>query len=273
MSEAAAKTAYLELDLITPTATHLFTNWSGDLGGGRISIPGMRVRIPTFTGTLEEQPLRVTLKRGVSTFLDALCTGVAAPAIRAQARLIFVGAGPGALPLETYYMGEYRLAKGIRNPDKEQGLIALEFLSAKARLNVPLGFPCQPQYPWTLGDKSCLATVVEETDEIVAIDRLRVTINGVTLTTDGSVQWQRGVVSFEGLSIGIRSWGGYDGSPVPLEFELVRFPPASWLNEIVTFRSGCRKTPTDCADFYNNIERFGGSGIKIPSHHPVLETP
>lgn len=268
-----AKKSYTVVTFIQADTGRIFTNWTGQVPNATY-VP-MELELAPNSGSLDEKPSMITFPRGVDAWLDGLVSGQKVAPTNVLISEWQVGIGPGASQNEEIPRGRYRLARGVRNPDRRSGIARLELLSLKGRLNVPLGIPATPRCAWTLGDKTCKASVTEETGEVQAIAGKKLTLSGSASTVvtgkPDNRYWHRGVITFEGLSIGIREWDE-DGAD-PYSFELLAEPPASWAGEVVTLRPGCDKLPGTCDSRFGNLENFGGVGIKIPSYQPVLETP
>lgn len=270
------KEAYTVLTFTQDGTDRVYTTWSEEpfATPGATLIPQMSVKIPPNTGTLDEKPLTVELPSGVDAWLDGLADGSpqAAVVVAVEERFkvlgpIVTGVGCGA---DYVGLGTYRLVRAIRNPERRPGLIRLEFLGEKSRLNVPLGIPVNPTCAWTLGDKTCQATVTAENPTITAISRKKITTSdaGGVIAGKTTGYWRFGTATVAGLTLGIRAW-----EAGTTDFELVREPPASWAGATVAIKPGCDKSAATCASRFSNLERFGGFGVKVPSFQPVLETP
>lgn len=157
----------------------------------------------------------------------------------------------------------------VKNPNGKAGLIRCPIVGVKARLKGKLGLPMLTTCPWVFANgRPCKAT-----RETVAttISEINTTYPNVISTTGGAwpgfsnLYWEGGHVIRDGLAITIRE---SRGSGV---FDLRDRPPASWLNQSVTFNSGCGKEIVNCR-FYDQEENFGGSGFAMPSANPLFQT-
>jgi hypothetical protein len=254
-----------------------YTNFNEDVGT-YVALPSMEVTGIENTGGLNSKGIEIKVPAGIS-FFDNLADGRAfAPVYLYVTEVLnalawsFYDQATTSEELE-HAIGDYRLERVYKNPDREIGFVKLVFQQHKARSKIPLGIVCNPQCAWTLGDKSCQATVTTETGTISAIDGFKVTLtnpaDAAVVTgqaTGSSTYWHRGLMTVDGLSLPIRRW--VDGS---YDFYLGKQPPASWVGQVVTLRPGCAKTTSDCTTKFANIANFGGLGIKIPAYNPNTE--
>jgi len=275
-SKATVKTAYLKVRMSygTGPTTEDFAVWSADVDT-YIATPEMEVKGLHNSGSLEVSSITVEMPEG-TTFVDALVRGVPFPPIFLYVTEVVTSFGPSGSATEEikHAIGDYKLVRATKNPDKRQGFCRLEFEHHKRRpARVRLGMAANPGCSWTLGDKSCQITPVAENATIAAIDGKKVTLTDPTdlAVVDGRPigdfpYWYRGSMEIDGLFITIRDW--VDGS---YEFQLEQEPPADWLGALVALHPGCGKTLNECRTKWTNEEHFGGFGVKIPSYDPGLE--
>lgn len=257
-------------DPADPEAEYKFTDWAEDVGA-YFGIPHMSVKGHGNTGTLDEKAIEIEFKKGDDPFLELVSSGQPHPPITLFMTEVWKATGPsaGADVTQVHALGDFRCERSLRAPDKRFGLVRLTFRSWKTRMNVKLGIPCTPSCPWVLGDKSCLATVPTFNTTIIAMARKKVTTDQESVVeTKPTKYFFQGVMTFGGLSIGIRDWVNDS-----LDFELRMEPPTSWFGALVEVRPGCEKTTTACTDKFANLIRFGGTGLKVPSYHVMLEAP
>jgi hypothetical protein len=272
--KATQKESYLLVRLVVgpvadPDAEYKFTNWTSDVGA-YVTVPSMAVSGMGNSGTLDEKEIQLEFNRDSDPFLDEVSSGMPHAPITLFLAEVWNGIGPSTgTRTQIHALGDYRCERATRNPDRRFGLVRLKFASWKKRMAIQLGIACTPSCQWTLGDKSCAATVNEEATVITAINRKRVTTNQASVVEGRTAKlWFPGVMKLGGLSIGIRDWENES-----YDFELRQEPPASWLGQNVIVRPGCEKTLTACQVKFANLTRFGGSGLKVPSYHTVLEAP
>lgn len=285
MTDSPNKKSYLVLALTQNGVTRYYTNWNGGWNDGGSNtatvVPSLTARMATRDGGVTDKEFELDFNLGEDStgWLDSLVSGEAHAAVRMVAQLGLVPFGPGQTETETLVsLGTYFLTRAVRNKDRQLNRCMLSFLDHRGRLHIPLGIACTPACAWTLGDKTCGVDVAsaEETGTVAAVEGKTLTL---TTGTDSSVvtskptttYWQRGFVTFESLSIGIRVWASTQVDPY--SFALVHDIPSSWLGEVVTLTPGCDKTPGTCNTLWSNLDRFGGLGIAIPRYHPVVENP
>lgn len=256
-----------------PTLVKLTTDVAGH--GAFTSVP-MRITGLHNSGGLDAKAITIDGPDSNTTFA-ALADGRAWPPVFLTLDEVITAYGPSGSSSKTYRhaVGDYRLQRAYRNPEREKGLIRLEFAHHKTRIKVPLGIVASPLCAWTLGDKTCGVDVaaLDLDAEVSTIAGKRVSINpstldGATIIAEAAGYWHRGTARLDGLVIGVRKWSA--GSA---DFELLREPPAAWAGQTITFRPGCDKTPATCTARFSNIAQFGGFGIAIPSYYPTQEIP
>lgn len=279
-STASYKTSYLKVRLrygSGPTDED-FVTWAEDVGT-YLASPDMEVKGLHNSGSLEIQPITIESPEGWDIF-DNLARGVPYPPIFLFVTEVVTAIGPSGAASEDllHAIGDYKLARATKNPDRKQGFVRLEFEHVKrVPEKVRLGMASNPGCSWTLGDKSCQLAgglaALQETATIATIVRKKVTLTNpadaavVTGQAVGTFPWwYRGYMEIGGLRIQIRDW--VDGS---YDFQLDHDPPASWAGAVVTLTPGCGKDPVDCVTKFSNIAHFGGFGIKIPAYDPGLE--
>lgn len=284
MTDAPSKKSYLVLAITQNGVAHYFTNWNGGWTDGSNTatvVPSITARLADRDGGITEREFEVDFEFGEDStgFLDKLVSGEPQAAVRMVAYLGLVPFGPGQTETEELVnLGTYFLTRAVKNRDRQFNRCMLGFLDHRGRLNIPLGITCTPACAWTLGDKTCGVDVAaaEETGTVQSITgkALKLTTGtdaAVVGSKPSTTYWQRGFITFESLSIGIRVWASTQVDPYT--FQLVHDIPAGWLGEDVTLTPGCDKTPGTCEDLWNNLDRIGCFGIAIPRWHPVTENP
>jgi hypothetical protein len=271
---ASSKSSYLLLTMsygAGPT-TIKFTN-NASAVGAFAARPGMKITGLHNSGGLDAKPITVDLESDDAT-LRSLADGTAWPPVTLTLDEVVTAYGPSGAATQTIHhaIGDYRLQRVYRNPERQAGLIRLEFAHYKSRIKVPLGIVASPQCAWTLGDKTCGVDLaaLELTGTVASISGRLVTL---TDPADAAIAGQdpgyyhRGVMSRDGLFLGIRGWDD------AYAFQLVREPPAGWVGQTITVVPGCDKTPATCTARFANVGQFGGFGIAIPSYNPITEIP
>jgi hypothetical protein len=275
-SEATSKFSYLKVRMSYgdgPTNEDFVAGYTEDVDT-YIALP-MEVKGLHNSGSLDIDPISIDVAAG-RTFFDALARRVPFAPIFLYITEVITAIGPSGTSTESikHAIGDYKLQRVTKNPEKRQGLIRCEFEHhKKTPEKVRLGMACNPGCEWTLGDKSCQITPTPETGTVATIVRKKLSLTNPTdtavVTTKPSgtfPYWYRGFVELDGLRIGIRDWtdSSYD-------FELEIDPPASWVGQVVTLHPGCGKDPGDCVGKFANAAHFGGFGIAVPSYDPGLE--
>lgn len=266
-------------------STYYYTNWLGGWNDGGSNtatvVPTLSMKLAPNTGAMTDDETELEFLQGEDStgFLDTLVEGSAHAPVLLEVKLGLIPFGPGAtVAEELHHQGYYRLVSGHLNSEKEYRKIRLKFMHLKGLLQVPLGIAATPRCAWTLGDKSCGIDLEaeHETGTVSAIGRKSLTLTdpadfAVVTSKPDNRYWHRGYFERGGLRVGIRDWS--EISSDKWTFALITDPPAEWLNQTVTLVPGCDKTPDICDTRWSNLEQFGGFGIAIPNHHPVVESP
>lgn len=270
---ASSKSSYLLVRLsygTTPTTIDR-TNNDADVGA-YTALPAMRVSGIHNSGGMDAQPITIDVPSSDAT-LAALTDGRAWPPVFLYLDEVITAYGPSGAGTETIHhaIGDYRLQRAYRNPDRQHGLVRLEFAHHKVRMKIPLGIVASPLCAWTLGDKTCGVDVaaLELTGTVASISGKTLNLTNpadAAIAGQAAGYYHRGVVHRDGLYIGIREWSSY-------AFKLVREPPAAWSGQTVAVRPGCDKTPATCDAKFSNLDQFGGFGIAIPAYNPIQEVP
>lgn len=164
------------------------------------------------------------------------------------------------------FYGVVKQAVGNKNGSANQCEVTVGGL--KDALDNPLGIVALNTCVWQFNDGNCALFGTGLTDFNTA--KVTRTLSGVsgnnlTVAAVGADNYQRGFVTYLGLSLLIRS------QISTTELELFNAPPPSWLGQVVTITPGCRKTLADCSK-WSNIKNFGGFGYGIPAYHPSVDT-
>lgn len=137
----------------------------------------------------------------------------------------------------------------------------------KSAFSMSLGIIVANECQWSFGDRICRKdlTLLTETATISQVEDSLLSISGLSARPD--LFWNRGVVTVDGYSIGIRSWTS------GTVFNMFRIPPAAWLGQTCSVQAGCDKTAANCKDKWNNISRFGAIGTKCLAYNPQTQVP
>ena len=241
-----------------------FTNWTSDveyLGQMYLSTPEMSVTLAQETGTLGEKPYEMSLP--MNAFADRISDG--RPHSKVWIKVVEQTQLDAAIENQILFSG--RMSKTRRNAKGKTGLIVIEAENIKSMMDIALGGMATHQCIWLIGKKGCDLDIepFTATGSIATINGAAITITGVTPKADR--YWHRGYLQIDGLEIMIREW--VQGTA----FELVKKPPADWLNQVVKLYPGDDRTIETCRSRFNNESRWSGPGYAMPSWNPTIESP
>lgn len=243
---------------------HRITDWPSDVTPygepTYSSVEAFEVDPGKVAGDLSDQGFKLKVHRGDSGFFHRISNGEQFSRIKVVARQGFRNASQ----TEYTYLFRGWVKRIVRNADGRKGLVRLECVTFKSKLDLPLGMGANPRCPWTFGDKSCKAVPGRETGLLTVVDGSTVTITGLSSHIDS--YWHRGYVEYQGMRLTIRGWSGDT-------FQLSRKPPNDWISQNVTVVEGCDKRIKTCRDDKDRENRFGGIGKAIPKHNPMFENP
>lgn len=249
-----------------------YTDWTLDVvdnqGNTYSSVPAMDVRLPERVGTLNDMPLQVDLP--FDDFTDWILSGEPLSPIYVTVKEKIITEAEQVE--DRHFVG--RAKRYIKYPQGNRKKLSILCGTWKSNLLVPLGFPCDQQCVWTVGDKNCQAPgfkAAQAEGLIEEIDGTQVKITGLPGHGDDPTKhfWENGRIQKDGIRIVIRSWH----HDTPTIFELFESPPAAWLNTEVTVVPGCDYRVKTCDLRWHNLEHFMGPGIAIPAHAPNLQVP
>lgn len=165
----------------------------------------------------------------------------------------------------TTYKGRVALTSAAKGQNGR--VVSVKVAGLKAGLAVRLGLVVVDECQWTFGDRICGVDVgpLTEVGFIYAIEGTVLKIGG--LSPRLNYFWNRGIVTVDGHSIGIRAWISGES------FNLFRLPPKEWVGQPCTVIAGCDKTLSNCRTKWVNEAQFGAIGTKILSYNPQGEVP
>jgi uncharacterized protein len=248
----------------------LYTDWQQDVLGHK-STPKMALDIPDNTATFDKRELRVLLP--LDDFTDRASSGVPHSPIFLSVTEVTQGLFPGDQNTQrVLFRG--RVMRTIRNFQGRNNLVAFFALTAKSRLDVPMGLPCNHHCVWNVFGRGCGLDVndFDENGQIDSVDGQEVTVTTAAVTSKTGTYWRRGYMERGGLRIPIRDWSDAD----PTKFQMARRVPDDWISAgaiSIHFVPGCDKTIETCRARYDNEEKFGGAGYAIPPYQPNFESP
>lgn len=246
---------------------------------GYASTPLLQVDIPDNSGTFQERGAKIVMPADAFTdrFLDAPQHDPVFARVEQQVRGLTAGEAGSNLIL---FRG--RVDRVIHNYQRRPNVVAFEVLSAKSRLDVPLGLQMNhhdearifgPLSGLTQGAHQELGQILSVSDrEITISGSLTNIINPTAPGGDNSRFWERGWVERDGARIGIHIWSIAD----PTKFVLREKPPASWIlagTNSVLFVPGSHGTIEDARDVWDDEENFLGWGYAVPNYNAIIENP
>ena len=247
---------------------------------GFTSTPLMKVSLPPNGGEFGEREARIELP--LDAFTDRISDGLphSPTFVKIEERTRGLIAGDEATVL-VLFRGQ--VERTIRNYHGRANMVAIQALSAKSRLDVPMGLQCNIYDEVRLfGPMSGLVqNDHDQTGEIASLDGKEVTIstpngNVTSPTTPGGNNdrfWERGWMEKDGLRIGIHIW---DRVANPAVFVLRQRPPADWVlagaNSIL-FVPGTHCTIEDSRDVWDDEEHFLGLAYAALTYNPLFENP
>lgn len=273
--EAPSKLGTLLLELRYGAGAATFARYAAqtsDVGfGGETfaSTPGLECAEPIErTGGLREARPRISLP--LDPFTDVLSDGRAHSPV--FARLIELSDGPDGV--EALYLFRGRVSKTTRNPRGRPSSVLLELANDKhhaegAALGLNLDSDCQ----FFLGGPGCFVDLAPHTISRTITflsylgDPKAILVSG-GLPVSPPAKFRRGYVEVDGLRLSIRE------HPTPYgggELWLAREPPPTWLGASATLVPGCDLKQETCDESWDNLSNFGGSGLEVPSYHPITE--
>lgn len=276
--------SYLLVQFEIQGTYYRFTNWGTtiDPGGANwVSTPELEVKWPKNSGTLEANGCIINTVFEANATMDTLIElllGSGAPVadINVEIREVIkpVEIGDEATELIPF---KGQVIQAVRNAQGRAKRVRFEVQSIKARLQKPLGLPCNHHCPWTLFGRGCSVQggASARGPQLISERRLRnvSSIDGVTITVDSDPSltapksFRFGYVERNGVRIPVFDWD----SSTPTEIILRQRPPDEWQGEQVILVPGCSKTIEACRDEWNNEDNFGGIGHAIPAYNPTFE--
>jgi hypothetical protein len=277
------KESYVLVQFTVDGTPYRFTNWGTSIdpsGENWISTPTIDVKWPKNAGTLEARGALILVPSDanatMSTLVELLLadgtpTSVVDVEIREVIKPIVIGdQATELIPFKG------RVLRAVRNSNGRAKQVRFEVQSVKARLDIPLGLPCNHHCVWQFMGKGCSVqggvsqrgpqqSANEQNQSVTLIDGKEITISSPTVP--GLKTFRFGYVSRLGIRVGIQDWDPL----LPTKVILRQHPPAEWLGNAVLLVFGCDKTLTACQDEHANEPNFGGIGYAIPAYNPMFE--
>ncbi len=231
------------------------------------STPRLEVKLPVMGGGVADEQALVTLEKQSTGFFSTIISGEAiAPVTVTIYEYIQHTDSLGTIEVYTAFIGYLGII--TVDPSDKPGTIEIEINSWKTLLGVQVGIPAEVTCPLIFGGRGCNSPRPTQVGgyadlQITQINSVIITVNSLGGTWR-DYYFNKGYIEKDGIKLKIYEW--VQGTT----FVLSRRPPASWLNQVATFRPGCDKKIETCR-LFNNEENFGGYGYAIPAYHPIIE--
>lgn len=225
-------------------------------GNTFFSMPEMETRLPPTNGVFKEKELAVALP--TDDFAEMISDG--SPVSQVWVRVWEVITGE---PTRLVWYG--KCSRAIRNFQGRRHKTLVEALNVKSQMDVALGVQANHQCFHIFTKRGCRVVAPPEPGVITVLANNVVTITGLSAHVNS--YWHRGYLWYQGIQISIRLWTS------GTSFQLVRRPPASWLNAAVVVYPGCDRTIEICRTVWNNEQNFAGIGYAIVNRNPLFERP
>jgi hypothetical protein len=241
--------------------------------------PKMRLQLPTYGGTLDPEPIKITLSLDSgatnSEFLPEMAAGRAFPSTRVEIQQKFIGEDGQEI---TAFLCDGDMHSATRNPRGRSGTLRITVSQEMAKVvDHSSSVQANPECTNTFREpKTCSVSSADSNP----VGEQVLDITGGRITTQASHVhdlWKRGYLEYNGASMRIRE---YAKDAVNNYYFLGQLPPVEW-TRLVTVTSppfvvnvfpGCLKSREHC-EFYLNAENFKGSGLLIPAYNPLFESP
>lgn len=266
MSDQDASRKYAILLTFTwgsaPT-TQGYTSWSRDvaLPGGEYfsSEPSIEVSPGVIDGGVEDKPWKVQMEARLplnnlvrpSRFAPVTCRiEEIDPSDLSSRNLLFQGI----------------IATTVKNKRNQPKLVEFQVAGLRTKLKIPLGVISSNECAWVFGRPPCCYDVVaiQQTANVTSIvNDTVITLDDLDVPLGGIARWAAGSVERDGLTIDIQS--AIDETTLLL----AEVPPPEWDGAPVLLTPGCDGALSTCR-LYNNEENFGGMGIRMPDHNPLI---
>ena len=276
--------SYVLVKFTVNEVDYRFTNWATSIdpaGENWLSTPTLDVKWPKNTGTLEAKGAIITVPSNANAMMSTLvelllADGTPTAAVDVEIREVIkpVVIGDQATELVPF-VG--RVLRAVRNANGRNNQVRFEVQSVKARLNIPLGLPCNHHCVWQFMGKGCSVQggAGQRGPQLASEQKVAqgLSISGKTLTLNvdpgltGTKSFRFGYVLKHGVRIGIQDWDPLD----PTKLILRQQAPASWIGVNLFLIPGCNKTVEGCRADWNNEDNFAGLGYSLPAYNPMFE--
>ncbi len=220
------------------------------------ALPQGEITFSEFTGGPKSEPVKITMIKA-EPFLTVL---IGEPHQKIDVTIEEIDPRDSATR-RVLYVGEVR--KVIGGVNQRPDLVRVEITGLKFQYDRPLGIEITDTCSWRFGDGNCDFDVEAETTtaDILTIDKTIITLDTIFVLP----RLRRGRLRLDGLDIVIKQH--LNGTQV----QLIEKPPAAWAGATVDVVVGCDKSVSMCGGTWDNLENFGGFGLKMLEYHPVVE--
>src|SRR5690606_4052590 len=257
----------------SPTQQERWANWDNPVLGYK-KVPKMAFRFPQNVGTVDHKELQLEVIRTAetATFLDFLSSGAAVPPVTIDVMEQIPAQISGD---QGRFFQPWRgwVTRITTNSREKRGIYRIEALTAKQKLDVPLGMQCNLTCEFRLFGRGCSTSnsgpqfsVQSRTSTVTAVNGYEVTVAGGWSALSAGYHFRRGYLAVEGLNIDIWDWDPL----TPNVFLLSKPAPPAWVSKNVRMVPGCDQTIESCRA-KGNEDNFGGFGIKMPDYDPSFE--
>lgn len=244
-----------------------YTSWTSDVvyyGETYLSEPSIAVTSNAQTANLKDVPMLVTcLPR---TPLDKMTRIFPHATVTCE---IWEGNPTTESVIDFSPLWAGRVTKVTKNASGFKGLVRAEISGWRSLIQYPLGIQARSTCVWSLGDSNCCVNRAarDATVTILSVVGNEVTVSGVPSLPAGQTNsyYGQGFMRIDKLSISIRE---YQGSGV---FAMTQLVPPEWASQDALLGPGCDKSAYTCKHRFNNLQRFGGFGIRMPARNPLYE--
>ena len=252
-------------------------------GNSYLSRPTMQVKLPTYTGMLEEKPLKITLPK--DSFIDPLSNGQAFTPVTVRVVTSLESDTPGSPvdDIQELFKGDVTIT--ILNVGGKLNQVTLKCINWKHQTDRPSGLQANAQCYFLFQGRGCAVdsppgsgifisavTPTSPATRAVTVDTIVGTILTLTASPSGGPFvdpiFHRGFFELDGLKIGVREWDPVSDDKV---FLLEKAAPVTWVGSGLTLHQGCDKSQLTCRLRYANEAFFGGMGVGIRDYNPIFE--
>lgn len=239
-----------------------YTSWTRDIAipGGEFyaSEPSIAVTPGTLDGGVEEKIWKVQME------LRLPLTNLIRPSRFADVTCLIAEYDPFDGIMNSLYQGTIGVV--TKNKKGQPKLCEFTVVGPKAKLKVPLGVIATNNCAWIFGRPPCCRDIVplQQTETITGIvDDTVINFASLDVPLGGLARWAMGSAARDGLEITIQC------ALSQTSLLLAEVPPPEWDGAPVILTPGCDGALSTCR-IYNNEHNFGGMGLCMPNHNPIL---